>query len=49
MFQLSLFYDEHNAEDKVVGAIDITCSHCNKDTGLHTKIQQLKELSLNLC
>ena len=35
MFQLSLFYDKHNVEWKVVDAIAIRCNNCNKETGLH--------------
>ena len=49
MFQLHLFYDKHNEEDNLVDAIAIICINCNKDTGLHIKTQQLKELSLNVC
>ena len=35
MFQLHLFYDQHNKEENVVDAIDIICINCNKDTDLH--------------
>ena len=42
MFQLRLLYGKHNEEENVVDAISIRCSKCNKDTGLHIKIQQLK-------
>ena len=49
MFQLSLFYDKYNKEEIVVYAIAIRYRHCNKETLLHIKILQLKELSLNFC
>ena len=35
MFQFRLFYDKHNEEENVVGAIAIRCISYNKDTGLH--------------
>ena len=37
IFQLSLFYDRHNEEGTVVGAIAIRCVDCNKETGLYLK------------
>ena len=43
VFQLRLFDDKHNEEDNVVGSISIRCIKCNKDTGLHIKLKELKE------
>ena len=37
MFQMRLFYYEHNEEDHVVGAISIKCSNCDRSTGLFLK------------
>ena len=37
MIQLRLFYDKHDEEGDVTGAIDIRCSHLNKEIGLHVK------------
>ena len=43
MFLLHLFYDKHNEDENMMDAVSIKCKNCNKDTGLHRKIQQLNE------
>ena len=44
IFQLNLFYDRHNEEGNVVGARDIRCTDCNKETGLYLKDTTIEEI-----
>ena len=43
MLQFPIFHYKHNEYEKVVGSIAIKCINCNKDVGLHIKIQQLNK------
>ena len=44
MFQLRLFYDNHDEEGNFADSIYIRCSNCNKYTGLYLKDIPIEEM-----
>ena len=42
MFQMHLFFHEHNEEEHVVNAIAIQCINCHRKNGLHIMVYFIK-------
>ena len=41
---MRLFFDEHDEEGNIAGAIAIRCINCNKETGLNLKDTPIEEI-----